>query len=744
MSRALKYTIPFASLDNTQYVVNVYVEGFTGTSTTMTGAADPFTTSEKNDKEWLTVPVRTQTGYLRVVCGEDEWRGLIPANATSHYVELKKGNDVMWFGFIKPETFTHSLYSGVDTYEFPIQCPLSLLDGMQLEWDDDHSSDTFSTLLHRLLSLSGVTFGNCYFTNNLANLFDDLLASSNLIQWYNDETRMVNSQIAGAQMEEHYLTPSATALEILQAICQFWGWECHLWGTDIYFTAHDEHTGYRKIPFADLTTLTTSYQMQLTAAGHISVEDANYMTNRHQVEVGLPAREVSVKTDVNEVEDIMKIDIDAVAQFEEFPPGWNYSSDQTRIIAKCQALRIDYDPAVEIQGMTVKFEGEQGLDDAIAQAMDTAGKGDFYGPVFQRISDFARDINPIPIKYDLATYIFMLPATGASTGETAKLTFETLAEYDFENCAISIHGDVFSNIAMLNTSLNAHLTAHVSIGDYYFNAISPSLVGGWVQQDSLCVIPIGSNSSDTDTSQNLTIRNISPANGATDIRTRWDTPYQGAEGYLIPVTTHIRGKLKISIEWEQDYYQNVIAASSPQYIRLSNFGVDIVRAQYANAVQRERTDSREYKQSISSDSSQDISVDIRYATDNYNAYGTAFVCTKENAYMGNLTYWNGDSERPEQHLLDRLVALYSTPTEWREIDVDDSAADYTGPAFALLDQDGVYWAPVAVTRNWVDNIARITIGKVGTWTPPANYTLADCYNTIICDSSGNPFVIVGS
>ena len=742
MSRALKYTIPFASLNGTQYVANVYVEGFTGTSTTLTASDNPFTTSEKNDKEWLTIPVRTQTGYLRVVCGEDEWRGLIPSNATSHYVELKQGDDVKWFGFIKPETFTHSLYSGTDEYEFPIQCPFSLLNGIHLEWDDAHSSDTFATLISRLLSLTGVTFGNCYFTNNLANLFDDLLASSNLIQWFSDETRMVNG-IGSSKIEEHYLTPSATALEILQAVCQFWGWECHLWGTDIYFTAHDEHTGYRKIPFSALTTLTTSYQMRLTAAGHISVEDANYMTDKHQVEVDLPAREIVVKTDVNEVDDIMDIDIDAVAQFEELPYGWNPSSDSSRIIAKCQALRIDYDPAVEIPGMTVKFEGEQGLDEEIAQAMDNANKGDFYGPVFQRISDFPSDTNPIPIKYDLATYIFMLPATGASTGETAKLTFETLAEYDFENCAISIHGDVFSNIAISYNS-GVRLAFHVSIGDYSYNALSPDplLSPGWVQRDAIAAVPIGLNTSNSEESQNVTIMNISP--GTVKIKTRWDTPYQGAEGYVIPITTHMHGKLKISLEWSQEYYQNVISASAPQYLRLSNFGVDIVREQYAGAVQRERTDSREYKQSISTDSSQNITVDLRYATDNYNAYGTAFVCTKENAYMGNLSYRDGDSERPEQHLLGRLVSLYSTPTEWREIDVDDSAADYTGPAFALLDQDGVYWAPVAVTRNWVDNIARITIGKVGTWTPPANYTLADCYDTIICDSSGNPFVVVGS
>ena len=745
MARGLKYTVPFAALDNTQYVANVYVEGYTGDPMTMDASDVPFETEELKDHKWLTVPVRTQTGYLRVVCEESEWRGLIPTSATSHYVELKKGNDVMWFGFIKPENFTHALYAGTDVYEFPLQCPLSVLDGMKLEWDDTQSIDTFASLLHRLLSLVGVNFSNCWFTNNLSNLFDDLLASANLIQYFEDATRMVNSDVqAGVKIEEHYLTPSATALEILQAVCQFWGWECHLWGTDIYFTAHDEHTGYRKIPFADLNTLTTSYRMRITAAGHVSVEDADYMTDQHQVEVALPARDVSVKTDIDALEGIMEINIDDVAQFSEIPPDWHYSSDGTRILAKCNTYRINYDPAVQIPNLTVKYEGEQGLDEAIATAMDQASKGDFYGPVFQRTADFPRDTSPVPIKYDLSSHIFMLPATGAQTGETAKLTFETLSEYDFYDCAIAIHGDVFTNLATSYDGAAAWLSAHVSIGDYYWNAISPDPLMNpeWVNRDAICVIPVGLNTSDSETSQNLTIVNITP--GSQNVKTRFDTPYQGAEGYVIPITTHLRGKLKITIEWQQTYYQNVISASSPRYLRLDNFGVNMVRSSSGFAINRERKDSTTYETSISTESGEKVNVNLRYATDNYNQYGTAFVFTKDGGFMGDMSYRNGDSERPEEHLLNRLVNLYSKPTEWREIDVNDNEQDYTGAVFALLDEDGNYWAPIAVARNWVDNIARLTIGKIGQWTPPARYYLVDCFNTRICDVNGNPFTVVGS
>lgn len=728
MSRGLKYTIPFASLNNTQYVANIYVEGFSGDATTMTAAAKPFYTAEQNDHQWLTVPVRTQTGYLRVVCEESEWRGLIPTSATSHYVELKKGNDIMWFGFIKPEAFTHSLYSGVDTYEFPIQCPLSVLDGMNLEWDASQSINSFATLLHRVISLSGVTFTNCYFPNNLENLFDDLLATSNTIQYYETAERLEAVLSGAATITDYYLKPRVTALEILKDICQFWGWECHQWGTELYFTAHDEHCGYRKIPFADLTTLTTSYNMQLTAAGYIGVEDAVYMTAKHQVEMALPAREVTVKTDINETSDIMDVDISAVAQFSDMPPGWTRVGDN--IIANCLIFRTDYEyPGVQIPGMIVEYEGANGMDGATKASLEAKGILNQYGPVFQRISEFSAT-GANPNKYNLQDYIFMYGITENGDDAYAYLSLSTIASYSFYQCGIAISANVYCVIA--HGVADPGLQAQISVGNYVWTgSIWEYHPDGW--RGTWVNIPIGQNSSTAQTHDAVIVN--------TEI---WDTPYQGAEGFVVPVTTPISGTLRIVFRWAQTQEQYCQSETIYPYMRMDSLGVKVYRPSSGSTISPKRENSREYKEDITTQSSESVSVDVKYATDNWNTFGTAFVCTKEGSYMKNMTYWTGDSERPEQHLLDRLTALYTKPTEWREIDVDDSLEKYSGTAFALLDENGDYWSPVAVARNWVDNVARMTIGKVGQWTPPTEYTLADCYNTIICDSSGNPFVVVGS
>lgn len=176
---------------------------------------------------------------------------------------------------------------------------------------------------------------------------------------------------------------------------------------------------------------------------------------------------------------------------------------------------------------------------------------------------------------------------------------------------------------------------------------------------------------------------------------------------------------------------------------MDSLGVKVYRPSSGSTISPKREDSREYNEEITTQSGESVSVDVKYATDNWNTFGTAFVCTKEGNYMKNTTYWTGDSERPEQHLCDRLSALYSKPTEWREIDVSDAQAKYITPRYVLKDANGHYWAPIAAARQWSEGIVRLTLGDMGTWTPPASYNLADCNDWLLTSSGGDTFTVVG-
>ena len=64
---AIHWQIPFRSLrTNTLYTVNIYDASYSGDPVILKGGEKPFTTQE-DDNEDQFAPVRTQSGYIRIV-----------------------------------------------------------------------------------------------------------------------------------------------------------------------------------------------------------------------------------------------------------------------------------------------------------------------------------------------------------------------------------------------------------------------------------------------------------------------------------------------------------------------------------------------------------------------------------------------------------------------------------------------------------------------------------------------------
>ena len=123
---AKNYTITFKSLRaGTTYVVNI--GGGTGTPVPLMGGAQPFTTQESDDEDMF-CPIRTQSGYLRIIDnGKDavgsafDWKDLIPATDTSRPVTLTANGTVVWQGFMQAQDFGSVLYGNPQEREFPVQ-----------------------------------------------------------------------------------------------------------------------------------------------------------------------------------------------------------------------------------------------------------------------------------------------------------------------------------------------------------------------------------------------------------------------------------------------------------------------------------------------------------------------------------------------------------------------------------------------------------------------------------------------
>lgn len=130
----LRFKIPFSSFLGTEYVIDIYKEGYTGSYDILTGANDPIVTQEAGSDD-LFLPIREQTGYINVIVDSqttvDE---LIPDNDLSHFVrliEVSSGN-VKWQGFMKPQAFTQPYNEYRWKMSFPIQSLLAVLRGIHI------------------------------------------------------------------------------------------------------------------------------------------------------------------------------------------------------------------------------------------------------------------------------------------------------------------------------------------------------------------------------------------------------------------------------------------------------------------------------------------------------------------------------------------------------------------------------------------------------------------------------------
>ena len=156
-----RYSVAFQSRKGTQYVAYIK-EKTNATMITLTGAAEPFTTSEE-DKDDIFTPFRGQTGYLRVIdeTGGNLLEQVIPQTNTEKMVELwevtRNGAGVTddklcWRGFMEAAAYTQPWDEQKNVLEFPLKSVVASLENIQI-----NTAMAGSTLLLSRTIYEGIT-----------------------------------------------------------------------------------------------------------------------------------------------------------------------------------------------------------------------------------------------------------------------------------------------------------------------------------------------------------------------------------------------------------------------------------------------------------------------------------------------------------------------------------------------------------------------------------------------------------
>jgi hypothetical protein len=131
----------FKSLLGQDMTVDIYDSNYSGsTPVHIIGGAAPFVTREYDDEDMYT-PIRTQSGYLRMIVENASIVNEIqPARTTDRPVVLRNGNNILWVGFLKPEQYNQPWIRTPYEIELPLMSIMAAMQGVKFTQSEGYVS----------------------------------------------------------------------------------------------------------------------------------------------------------------------------------------------------------------------------------------------------------------------------------------------------------------------------------------------------------------------------------------------------------------------------------------------------------------------------------------------------------------------------------------------------------------------------------------------------------------------------
>ena len=119
-----RYTLTYKDRLNNQHKVYVDISSGSGTATIDYGSVSPLVISEDDNDDML-VPIRTKTGYLKIVEQNfGDFDDIYPTSPTSHKLLTEDG----FCGYLQPQAFTNGWEPGPRVLKIPVSSPMNLMD----------------------------------------------------------------------------------------------------------------------------------------------------------------------------------------------------------------------------------------------------------------------------------------------------------------------------------------------------------------------------------------------------------------------------------------------------------------------------------------------------------------------------------------------------------------------------------------------------------------------------------------
>ncbi|MCI1681449.1 MAG: hypothetical protein LKI39_02710 [Bacteroides sp.] len=640
-------------------MIEIEKENYAGESAELTPADTPFSV-DIDDEEFVYTPLRFSTATIRIA-GSDYLQSLFSTSYREYRVTLKRSGEIVWCGFIKPELYTQDYV--YKTFVLEIECisAMSVLEfidykkageGMDFVnlWD----------LLKKCISESNGQYNGVYIPHVYAIDEASYNANSNPI-----EGMSISEQDFFDEDDK-----AMTLKEVLENLCKFFNWTCVDWRGDLYFVDID-HTGDYHYYDITLTTKTNVSQNEK------NVQQVGFSGSDHTLDILPGYNKVTVKDSNYSVGEVFpQEDTDKLTRL-----GDKITYAREYVVDNKVSRKIYFLPGVykmyhyengtvqnEVSEETIK---NMSLDDvelllgAIPIKRCNYEMENIGGTWQPNITSYSyEDL----IQLRITKYPAVKPVEPASRYDydlkdtKPLLTFAAnLPSTVYKDGAFAIQGSV-----QMVKAMSSNISDYTPIDEMYsFGDELPSISAPYF----VCELSVGNKYwngtqfTDIYSTFNVLLTDgkdetfSSPVSGGfLNIKSTKTLamPYDGLEGYVIPIGETLIGQLRFIIKGFKAYMLNgsmncFLKDLKCVYQKVDGYGED------------DNTD-RTYENVVNEDYINEAD-DIEFKVTSYNDDGACYSkVIMNNEYLS--TIWNKLTEtekRPEELLITRIVNRYKSP-----------------------------------------------------------------------------------
>ena len=282
------YTLPFKSRKEVSYLIEIQKENYEGKSTELVGSGNsPFSVIIE-DEDFLYTPTRFSSASIRIV-GGDYLQNLYSTGYQQYRVLCKRGNDIIWTGFINPELYTQDYTS--TKFELEIECSSAMSTLEYVNYKQKNAEQrtfiSFWELFRMFIEQSRGCYSSIFIPHVYAKNEDD----------YNNDLNVFEEMTISEQNFFDEDNKAMTLKEILEEVCKFLNWTCVDWRGELYFIDIDHKSIYYKYD-CDLNTYSKATPIAL------NVSDIGFAGLEHFLDILPGYNKVTIKCSNYPIEEI--------------------------------------------------------------------------------------------------------------------------------------------------------------------------------------------------------------------------------------------------------------------------------------------------------------------------------------------------------------------------------------------------------------------------------------------------------